>query len=121
MHRILSYLFCCILFFSCDNSHLNREQNARFLLLSKEGAKTIKENKSHPIIYEATAKLEMRLSGVLAAAVEVPQPKDPGGGYTHEKHKENYAAVKDAATMYLLSGDVAYLEYTKNVLLVTRF
>ena len=117
MHRILSYIICCMFFFSCSDANVSKERDTGFLLLSKEGAKAINENKSHPIICEAIDKLEMRLDDVLETAVEVPLPKDPGGGYTHEKHKENYAAVKDAATMYLLSGEVAYLEYTKNILL----
>ena len=87
MHRILSYIFCCMFFFSCSDANVSKERDTGFLLLSKEGAKAINENKSHPIICEAIDKLEMRLDGVLETAIEVPLPKDPGGGYTHEKHK----------------------------------
>ena len=117
MHRFLAYIVCVVLFISCGESAVSDEANESFLLLSRDGASAIQNNKSHPIIYEATVKLENRLKNTLSSAIDVPQPKDPGGGYTHEKHKKNYAAVKDAATMYLLSGDVAYLEYTKDLLL----
>ncbi|AZG74411.1 heparinase II/III family protein [Shewanella livingstonensis] len=53
----------------------------------------------------------------LAQPIEVPVPKDAGGGYTHEKHKSNYQQMYDTGIIYQLTGDKKYAEYVKDMLL----
>jgi len=47
----------------------------------------------------------------------VPVPKDPGGGATHEQHKRNYLAIWGAGSLYRLTGDRAYADYVRDMLL----
>ncbi|MDI9364108.1 MAG: heparinase II/III family protein [Flavobacterium sp.] len=49
--------------------------------------------------------------------VDVPMPKNPAGGYTHEKHKANYILMFNSGLMYQLTGDTKYALLVKNLLL----
>lgn len=53
----------------------------------------------------------------LSKPIIVPVPKDGGGGYTHEQHKRNYAAMLHSATVYQITQDKKYADYVKNMLL----
>lgn len=48
----------------------------------------------------------------------VPVPRDSGGGYTHEVHKNNAQTMYDAAVIYQLTGDVKYAAYVRDLLLM---
>ncbi len=58
-----------------------------------------------------------RVRAAMQAGIHVPVPKDPGGGATHEQHKRNYIAIKDAGTLYRLTGDRAYADFARDLLL----
>jgi len=47
--------------------------------------------------------------------VDVPLPKDPAGGYTHEKHKENYTLMFNAGVLYQITGDSKYALLVKKL------
>lgn len=48
---------------------------------------------------------------------DVPVPADAGGGYTHEQHKRNGVAIHDAGILYQLTGNEAYVENARQLLL----
>jgi len=47
--------------------------------------------------------------------VDVPIPKDPAGGYTHEKHKENYTLMFNSGMIYQITGDKKYADLVKGM------
>ncbi len=49
--------------------------------------------------------------------VGVPVPKDPAGGYTHEKHKANYMLMFNSGILYNLTGDIKYATLVKQLFL----
>ena len=49
--------------------------------------------------------------------ITIPVPKDPGGGYTHEKHKANATLIYNAGQIYKLTGEKKYAEYAGKMLL----
>ena len=53
----------------------------------------------------------------LARPIDVPVPKDPAGGYTHEQHKRNYTAMQAAGQCFSFSQDVKYARYVRDILL----
>ena len=57
------------------------------------------------------------LDGMMAAGVVVPQPKDPGGGYTHEQHKRNFRAIYQGGQLFQITGDERYRDYVRDMLL----
>lgn len=52
----------------------------------------------------------------LEKAIQVPVPKDSGGGYTHERHKKNYQLMYDAGVIYQLTQDKKYAHYVRDML-----
>lgn len=66
---------------------------------------------------EALQQLVDKVDAVLAQPMDVPVPKDAGGGYTHEQHKRNYQALYDAGLLFQITKEPAYLEFVKNMLL----
>ena len=49
--------------------------------------------------------------------IVVPFPKDPGGGYTHEKHKSNATLIYNAGQIYKLSGEKKYAEFAGKMMM----
>ena len=60
---------------------------------------------------------EARLRAHFAKAPEVPAPVDPGGGYTHERHKQNGILIQDAGFLYQWTGKDQFAQYAKRLLL----
>lgn len=62
--------------------------------------------------FDATlAKAKSELDAQMALPIIVPVPKDPGGGYTHEKHKSNATLIYNAGQIYKLTGEKSYADY----------
>jgi len=53
----------------------------------------------------------------MTVAINVPLPKDGGGGYTHERHKKNYKLMYDAGIVYQLTQDKKYAAHVRDMLL----
>ncbi len=54
---------------------------------------------------------------MMEAGVVVPVPKDPGGGYTHEQHKQNFKIIYQGGQLYKLTGEQKYADYVRDILL----
>ncbi|WP_252738789.1 heparinase II/III family protein [Colwellia sp. D2M02] len=52
----------------------------------------------------------------LMQAIIVPVPADGGGGYTHERHKENYTLMVNMGVVYQLTQDEKYANYVRDML-----
>lgn len=63
------------------------------------------------------AQSRLFLDKMMRAGVDVPQPKDPGGGASHEQHKRNYRALYEAGQIYRLNGDPRYRDFARDMLL----
>ena len=65
--------------------------------------------------FAATQKAaEARITSLIGKPFEIPVPKDAGGGYTHEKHKENAQLIYQAGQLYLLTGKKAYARFAED-------
>ncbi|PPT76769.1 alginate lyase [Xanthomonas arboricola pv. populi] len=70
-----------------------------------------------PVFAREQARAQASVRAAMRAGVEVPVPRDPGGGASHEQHKRNYQAIQAAGALYRLTGDRAYADYARDVLL----
>lgn len=61
-------------------------------------------------------KRQINIDAILAQKINVPLPADAGGGYTHEVHKRNYAIMRDAGRLFLLTQDKKYADVVRNML-----
>jgi len=95
-------------------SHADRPS----LILTAEGVRDIKAaTGSFPLFDAALDEATHRVKTSMAEGLLVPMPKDPGGGYTHERHKENYKVIHDAGLLYQITGEGAYADHAKAMLL----
>lgn len=69
------------------------------------------------VSFEATleaAKANLKMN--MAMPLNVPVPKDAGGGYTHETHKQNAKLIYDAGALYQLTGERSYADFAINLM-----
>lgn len=72
-----------------------------------------------PPLYAAElANAQSFLDRMMRAGVQVPVPKEPGGGPTHEQHKRNYRAIYLGGQLYGITGEKRYADYVRDILLV---
>ncbi|MBC6983423.1 heparinase II/III family protein [Caulobacter sp. 17J80-11] len=70
-----------------------------------------------PLFAAEVERAKADVAEAMRQGVVVPVPKDPGGGYTHEQHKRNYRTIYQAGQLYRLTGDPAYAEHVRKLLL----
>ncbi len=58
-----------------------------------------------------------RINAYFEHSPDVPIPRDPGGGYTHEQHKKNGIAIYEAGLLSRFTGKAIYTEHAKQLLL----
>lgn len=88
------------------------------LILTKEGSRQIKSNAGNiPLLDKTVASARQQVDQIITQPLEVPVPKDAGGGYTHEQHKRNYTHMYHAGVLYQLTGEVKYADFVKGMLM----
>ncbi|TCJ17700.1 heparinase [Flaviaesturariibacter flavus] len=71
----------------------------------------------YPLLQRSYTDLKGEVDAWLGKDVDVPFPKDPAGGYTHDRHKANYTLIFNAGLLYQLTGDARYAALVRSVLL----
>ncbi|GAA0869159.1 hypothetical protein GCM10009116_09950 [Brevundimonas basaltis] len=70
----------------------------------------------YPMFAAERARVEREVRAAMAAGINVPQPRDLGGGVTHEQHKANYKLIAGAGALYRLTGDRVYADFARDIL-----
>ncbi|GAA4848799.1 alginate lyase family protein [Algivirga pacifica] len=87
------------------------------LTLTKEGVQDIrKQMPQAPLFMETLEQMQQKIDKVVREEIAVPVPKDPAGGYTHEKHKENSRLMYQASVLYQLTGEQKYAGFVTELL-----
>lgn len=69
-------------------------------------------------LFDATlAAVQAEVDAEIQAGIDTPLPQDYSGGYTHERHKKNYAIAQQAGALYQILGDERYAVYVRDMLL----
>ncbi|HEU4470373.1 MAG TPA: heparinase II/III family protein [Flavisolibacter sp.] len=71
----------------------------------------------YPALTASYTDTKKMVDAWLGKEVDVPFPKDPAGGYTHERHKENYILMLNGGLLYNLTGDRRYALLVRDMLL----
>src|SRR5687768_11955567 len=71
----------------------------------------------YPVLNKSYADIKSSVDVYLQKEVDVPFPKDPAGGYTHDRHKENYIILFHSGLLYNITGDKRYAELSKKIFL----
>jgi len=87
------------------------------LILNKKVIEEIQKNLGKVPLFDKTfASIKSQVDGVIDQSIDVPVPVDPGGGYTHERHKQNYELMYNAGILYSITKDEKYAEFVKRIL-----
>ena len=84
-----------LLIFSLGLSSAAPAQDHPNLLLTKAGVFEIRRHLGQvPLFDQSVSEAKRFVDEEIAQGIDVPLPKDFSGGYTHEKHKRNYAVAQ---------------------------
>jgi hypothetical protein len=70
----------------------------------------------YPLFDASLNLVKPKIDKALSAPMDVPIPKD-AGGYTHERHKQNYTEMQLAGVFYAMTGEVKYADFVRTMLL----
>ena len=85
---------------------------------TKDEALLVKSNLGKlPLLNASFQSLKKETDPWLNKDIDVPFPKDPAGGYTHEKHKANYLLMFNSAVLFNITGEQKYADLVGKLLL----
>ncbi len=88
------------------------------LVITQQDIKEMRTAISEPGRFKTAFTAQRELIDVqIKLPIDVPVPKDGGGGYTHERHKKNYQLMYNAGVMYQLTQQADYADYVRDMLL----
>ena len=82
-----------------------------------DAAQVSRELTKYPLLNRSFVELRNEVDAWVNKDVDVPFPKDPAGGYTHEKHKANYMLMFNSGILYNLTGDNKYAALVRQLFL----
>ncbi len=86
------------------------------LLLTPVEVQAIRAGLGQAPLFDAElAQAKARIERALAAPIVVPVPAD-AAGFTHERHKANYAEMQLAGFLYQVTGEARYAAFVKALL-----
>ncbi|MEH0152793.1 alginate lyase family protein [Limibacter armeniacum] len=111
MHKAINILLILLAFSLMANAqHPN-------LILTQQAVKEIRGSLGkYPLLDQTVENYQNKLKQALETDILVPVPKDPGGGYTHEKHKQNGKELYMAGILFQLTGDKVYVDFAHRML-----
>ncbi len=118
IHIYISLLFFVVLF-SCQKKETQNVEMKGFpkLILQKADVANIIDGlHNYPLLQSSFEDAKEIADKGIEAGIVVPFPKDPGGGYTHEKHKRNYIEMYNSGLVYQLCGDEKYAVFVRDML-----
>jgi len=93
------------------------QQHPVTFFTKSEAAEVKKNLGAFPVLKESYSVIKKEVDEFVGKDVDVPFPKDPAGGYTHDKHKANYTLMFNSGILYNLTGEAKYATLVKNMLL----
>src|SRR6187402_3440942 len=83
---------------------------------TKAEAATVKSSIArYPLLTKSYNEIKTDIDQYIGKDIDVPFPKDPAGGYTHDRHKANYMIMFNAGVLYNTTGDGRYAKIVKDL------
>ncbi len=88
------------------------------LVITASEAASIRESSGMPSLFASSLEEMLEeADSALAREINVPVPKDGGGGYTHEVHKRNYYDMYNCGLAWQMTGKPEYARRVREMLL----
>jgi oligo-alginate lyase len=111
MKRLL-IMFCLLVVFC-----IAQAQHPITFFTGAEVASIKKGLATYPLLKQSYEDIKKQVDAWVDKDVDVPVPKDPAGGYTHDRHRDNYLLMFNSGILYNLTGEEKYARLVKNILL----
>jgi hypothetical protein len=86
------------------------------VFITKSDAAAIRSSGArYPLMRTAMDDAKRTLDSAFAKPIDVPQPGE-AGGYSHERHKQNYREMQLAGELFQITGDVRYARFVRDML-----
>lgn len=87
------------------------------LILTESGVERMRENVGQvPLFDKSLASVKQQVDAEIAMGIDTPIPKDFSGGYTHQRHKQNFFIAQKAGVLYQILEDEKYAKYIRDML-----
>ena len=112
---------CVVLCLACFLSGLTLAEDSVVthprLLLTADGVEHIRSSLGRVPLFDRTVEITKReVDAEMASGIHVPLPVDFSGGYTHERHKQNFFIAEKAGALFQILGDEKYAAYLRDML-----
>lgn len=115
--KIISVYIIYLLLLGCSSIICKADNRHPRLILTREGVDKMRQELGKAPLFDKTLALaKAEIDETIDKPIEVPVPKDAGGGYTHERHKKNYNEMYKAGVLYQVYKDTKYALFVKNML-----
>jgi len=112
LKKVVTLMFCAV----C--SSLVQAQVHPNIMLSKPNLPAVRNGiNTYPLLKSSYLEVKQDADNALKMPISVSVPRDGGGGFTHEQHKQNYQHILACGTAYAITKDARYANYVKNILL----
>lgn len=110
MRKLIFYIFLCV------TGALYAQKHPVAFATSNEFSQVAFQLKKQGVLQQSFIEIKSQVDSVLDKDIDVPFPKDPAGGYSHERHKANYMLMYQASVLYNLTHDIRYANLIKTIL-----
>ncbi|MGB8193203.1 MAG: alginate lyase family protein, partial [Chitinophagaceae bacterium] len=109
--RLLTTI-CLLLLAACT-----RAQHPLTFFTKAEASAVKASLAKYPLLQQSYNDIKKDVDEWVGKTVDVPVPKDPAGGYTHDRHRSNYMLMFNSGVLFNITGDVKYAKLVKDILL----
>lgn len=121
MNRIQTYLLILGLafLFSCQQKKeiLGNDGFPKLILQKSAVPEIVDGLEKYALLKSSFENAKTIANNGIETGIIVPIPKDPGGGYTHEKHKQNYIEMYNAGLVFQISKEEKYAVFVRDMLI----
>lgn len=87
------------------------------LILTEPGVERMRDNLGEvPLFDKSLATVKQEVDAEIGMGIDTPIPKDFSGGYTHQRHKQNFFIAQKAGVLYQVLEDEKYAKYIRDML-----
>ena len=94
-----------------------QDQEHPGLIMTKSGVEKIRAELGSVPLFDATLRdVKAEVDAEIELGIDTPIPKDFSGGYTHQRHKQNFLIAQKAGVLFQILQDEKYAIYLRDML-----
>ena len=116
MTKLISLLILLTSVISAEiDFKLSANIHPSLITTSEEGLLINSSKKKYSILDRTFQSISLEIEDAMMSTIEVPEPGE-AGGYSHEKHKQNYRDMRKAGELFVITNNEKYAKFVKEML-----